>query len=315
MGSADFRRAWIALALVFAAYGFAQLLPLTYPRLLALLSGVEQARVFRVLGADAAQLREKDQTERVALSTLKEKLSAARGNLTAVETELEIRRSTPGRSNECKEAESATGAARLACWSEADLKGSLNESEGRVRELVTEIKKKEADLENLQADLDALNALGRVKTDNDVRNIGLMIVAAAAGLLGASLRVLISLPTDYDAGRFDRTPGAYTSRELRRKACLVIGPLLGVAVFWLLDSKFLIPLLYSGGISLESVQQVQVTLQGVAISAAVAGLVGLELLGRVTDRFVNSEPVRPSNGAPPQQPPPEEPQPEAPRGH
>lgn len=73
--------------------------------------------------------------------------------------------------------------------------------------------------------------------------------------------------------------------KVRQGGIVLIGPALGIAVFWLLDSKFLIPLLYTGDINLQSLSQADVTPHGVAITSALAGLLGYDLIGKVTGRF------------------------------
>lgn len=115
---------------------------------------------------------------------------------------------------------------------------------------------------------DAMSSLPRKNVDA----ISLMAIAVAAGLLGSFLRYLMRLSSDRDADRSDQMPDGMQFRRMNRIEIIVVGPLLGIGAFWLLESNFLIPLLYKG--TGDSLQHATVTWEGVGITSGLAGLWG-----------------------------------------
>ncbi len=129
--------------------------------------------------------------------------------------------------------------------------------------------------------------------EKDVRALSLMVIAAAAGLMGSFLRYIMVLPADIEADRRDPTPDGVWFRRMNRICVIVIGPLLGIGVFWLLESNFLIPLLYKG--AADSLQQATVTWQGIGVTSALAGLWGGDLLSRAVSLITRSSPLASHN--------------------
>lgn len=105
-----------------------------------------------------------------------------------------------------------------------------------------------------------------------LQEVHFMIIALCAGGLGAYLRVITNLPATSLHEFF-----ANGNDLLSERLLVTAGMVIGVAVYWLINSKAFVHIAYSNAPDLGAT-----TRTGVAIAAILAGLLTKELIGRVT---------------------------------
>lgn len=127
-----------------------------------------------------------------------------------------------------------------------------------------------------------------------LQEVHFMIIALCAGGLGAYLRVITNLPATSLHEFF-----ANGNDLLSERLLVTAGMVIGVAVYWLINSKAFVHIAYSNAPDLGAT-----TRTGVAIAAILAGLLTKELIGRVTsglftNRTAAAQPATPGTTTPP----------------